>query len=696
VAASIPLERTRNIGIAAHIDAGKTTVTECILVATKRIHRLGYVDEGSAQMDYMPQEGERGITITAAATTCEWAAHSINIIDTPGHVDFTVEVERSLRVLDGCIAVFCAASGVQPQSETVWRQANRYAIPRIAFVNKMDRMGAHFHDVLHQMRAKLEANVVAVQLPIGSEDQFQGIVDLISRKALFYPPSEDTGRQLELPVGREGPIPADMKALSETFREALVVAVADVDEVVEQQYLDGVQPSEDELRAGLRRATVTCRLVPVLCGSALRGRGIQPLLDAVVNYLPSPLDVPDVVGMEPDSGRETTRRPDPDEPFCGLLFKVLADPFTGRLAFVRVYSGVLRKGTSVLNTRLDRQERASRLLRMHANKREDLTEAGPGDIVAVIGLQTSTTGDTLCDRKAPIVLESMKFPEPVISMAIEPKTKLDQENLIKALARLADEDPTFAASTDTETGQQIISGMGELHLDIIKDRLLREFKVHATIGNPQVAYKETITQAARGRGEFIRQTGGRGHYGVVELELEPLEPGTNFEFVNATRGGPIPVEFMSAVQAGAREAMSAGVLAGYPVSNVRVRILDGKAHEVDSSELAFKNATVAAFRAAAEQGHPVLLEPVMSVEVVTPEGAMGEVANDLASRRADVESMTPGLGGTQVLRALAPLAGMFQYSTNLRNLTQGRGTYTMEPWMYRPVPAEVQVEIVGR
>jgi len=689
VAASTPLDRVRNIGIAAHIDAGKTTATEFMLFRTGRIHRVGSVDEGTTTTDWMDQEMERGITITSAATASEWRDHLINIIDTPGHVDFTVEVERSLRVLDGCVALFCAASGVQPQSETVWRQADRYHIPRIAFINKMDRMGAHFHDVLHQMRAKLGANVLALQLPIGSHGDFRGMVDLIHRKAYVY--SDEKGALPET-----GPVPEDMIDLVETFRDHMLAALGEHDEGLETQYLEGEEPTVEDLVAVARKATLSCSLVPVLCGSALRGLGLEPLMDAVVDYLPSPLDVRPVVGRHPEKGAEEARTADPDVPFCGLLFKVMSDPFTGRLCYVRVYSGTLKKGQTVLNPRINKRERCSRLLRMHANRREDVEQVGPGDIVAIVGLNNSTTGDTLCDQKAPIVLESMTFPEPVISMAIEPRTKADEEQLGKALQRLVDEDPTFAARTDTETGQQIISGMGELHLEIIKDRLLREFRVDARVGAPQVAYKETITKVSQARGECIRQTGGHGQYAVVVLRLEPAGDNGGFEFVDETRGGGVPLEFKPAVQAGVREAMTSGVLAGYPVDNVRAVLVDGKAHEVDSSDLAFKAAAADAFRRAAEQAHPTLLEPVMEVEVVTPDGSMGDVTNDLAARRARIVRMEGGMGNTQLIRALAPLSTLFQYSTALRDQTQGRGTYTMQPHSYEPVPPELQKEMTGR
>ncbi len=686
---SIPLSKMRNIGIAAHIDAGKTTATEYMLFRTGRIHRLGSVDEGTTQTDWMDQEMERGITITSAATACEWRDLLVNIIDTPGHVDFTVEVERSLRVLDGCVALFCAASGVQPQSETVWRQADRYRIPRIAFINKMDRMGAHFHDVLHQMRSKLGAPVVAVQLPIGAHADFRGVVDLIGREALIYgdEPDGDPDR---------GAVPADMAELVETFRDHLVVTLAERDEGLERKYLEGEEPPPEELMAALRRATLHCELVPVLCGSALRGIGIEPLMDAAVHYLPSPIDVPDVAGVHPEKGSEERRKPDPQEPFCALLFKVISDPFTGRLCYIRVYSGTLKKGQSVLNPRTGRKERASRLLRMHANRREDIDQIGPGDIVATVGLNTSTTGDTLCDRKAPIVLESMAFPEPVISMAIEPRTKPDEEQLAKALQRLVDEDPTFASKTDAETGQQIISGMGELHLEIIKDRLLREFRVDARVGTPQVAYKETITTVAQAWGECIRQTGGHGQYAVVSLRLEPTGDDVNFEFVDETKGDRVPAEFKPAIEAGVREAMASGVLAGYPVDYVRAVLVDGKAHDVDSSDLAFKVAASDAFRRAVEFAEPALMEPVMQVEVVTPEGSMGDVTNDLNARRGRVVSMEAGAGGTQVIAGLAPLGSMFQYSTSLRDMTQGRGTYTMQPWSYERVPSDLQKELTGR
>ncbi len=683
------LERMRNIGIAAHIDAGKTTATEAILYRTGRIHRPGSVDSGTTTTDWMDQEMERGITITSAATACDWRDHLINIIDTPGHVDFTVEVERSLRVLDGCVAIFCAASGVQPQSETVWRQADRYSIPRIAYINKMDRMGANYHDVLHQMRAKLGADVVALQLPIGSHSEFIGMVDLIDREAYVYGTEPHSLHSVEA-------VPADMVDLVEMFRDHLVAAVAEHDEELEMKYLEGEEPTREELMRVLRAGTLHKSLVPVLCGSSLRGLGTVPLMEAIVDYLPSPLDVADVVGTLPDrEDEEVTRGPDREEPFCALLFKVMTDPFTGRLSYIRVYSGTLKKGSTVLNPRTGKRERISRLLRMHANRREDVAEVGPGEIVAVVGLNNSTTGDTLCDQKSPIVLESMSFPEPVISMAIEPRTRADEEQLYKALQRLVEEDPTFSARTDDETGQQIISGMGELHLDIIKDRLLREFKVDARIGAPQVAYKETITQVGQARGECIRQTGGHGQYAVVDLRVEPMSE-QGLDFVDETRGDVVPREFKTAIERGVASAMTSGALAGYPVDNVRVALTGGKSHEVDSSDVAFKIAAADAFRKATADARPALLEPVMDVEILTPEKNMGDVTNDLASRRARVTSMDPAPGGAQVLKALVPLGSMFQYSTGLRDSTQGRGTYTMQPHGYERVPAEIQKEITGR
>ncbi|ADU52375.1 translation elongation factor 2 (EF-2/EF-G) [Thermaerobacter marianensis DSM 12885] len=682
-----PLERTRNIGIAAHIDAGKTTTTERILYYTGRVHRMGEVHEGAATMDWMVQEQERGITITSAATTCFWRDHRINIIDTPGHVDFTVEVERSLRVLDGVIAIFAARGGVEPQSETVWRQANKYRVPRIAFVNKMDVVGANFFRVLDQMRERLGANPVAIQLPIGVEDSFRGIVDLVEMKAIFY--RDELGTRYEAEE-----IPADMQEQAQEYREKLLEAVAEIDEELMMKYLEGEAISTEEIRAALRKGTVNLQLVPVLCGSAYRNKGVQLLLDAVVDYLPSPLDIAAVRGSDPKTGQETERKVSDDEPFSALVFKIMTDPYVGKLAFFRVYSGHLKAGSYVYNSNKGRQERIGRIVRMHANHREEVDEVWTGDIAAAVGLKDTITGETLCDPNAPIVLESMEFPEPVISVAIEPKTQADQDKLGESLNKLAEEDPTFRVHTDEETGQTIISGMGELHLEIIVDRLMREFKVQANVGKPQVAYKETITRPARAEGKYIRQTGGRGQYGHVVLEIEPLEPGAGFEFVNKIVGGVVPKEYIPAVEAGVREAMQNGILAGYPVLDVRVALVDGSYHEVDSSEMAFKIAGSMGFRNAALQAGPVLLEPIMKVEVVVPETYMGDVIGDINARRGRVEGMEPEAGGLQVIRAMVPLAEMFGYATDLRSKTQGRGTYTMQFSHYEQVPRNIADQIV--
>ncbi|QBS37035.1 elongation factor G [Thermaerobacter sp. FW80] len=682
-----PLERTRNIGIAAHIDAGKTTTTERILYYTGRVHRMGEVHEGAATMDWMVQEQERGITITSAATTCFWRDHRINIIDTPGHVDFTVEVERSLRVLDGVIAIFAARGGVEPQSETVWRQANKYRVPRIAFVNKMDVVGANFFRVLDQMRERLGANPVAIQLPIGVEDSFRGIVDLVEMKAIFY--RDDLGTRYEAEE-----IPADMREQAEEYREKLLEAVAEIDEGLMVKYLEGEPISAQEIRAALRQGTINLQLVPVLCGTAYRNKGVQPLLDAVVDYLPSPLDIAAVRGIDPKTGQEVERKVSDDEPFAALVFKIMTDPYVGKLAFFRVYSGHLKAGSYVYNSNKGRQERIGRIVRMHANYREEVDEVWTGDIAAAVGLKDTITGETLCDPNAPIVLESMEFPEPVISVAIEPKTQADQDKLGESLNKLAEEDPTFRVHTDEETGQTIISGMGELHLEIIVDRLMREFKVAANVGKPQVAYKETITRPARAEGKYIRQTGGRGQYGHVVLEIEPLEPGGGFEFVNKIVGGVVPKEYIPAVEAGVREAMQNGILAGYPVLDVRVSLVDGSYHEVDSSEMAFKIAGSMGFRNAALQAGPVLLEPIMKVEVVVPEAYMGDVIGDINARRGRVEGMEPEAGGLQVIRALVPLAEMFGYATDLRSKTQGRGTYTMQFSHYEQVPKNIADQII--
>ncbi|WP_258358912.1 elongation factor G [Moorella sulfitireducens (nom. illeg.)] len=688
MAREYPLEKTRNIGIMAHIDAGKTTTTERILFYTGRVHRLGEVHDGNATMDWMVQEQERGITITSAATTCFWREHRINIIDTPGHVDFTVEVERSLRVLDGAIAVFCSVGGVEPQSETVWRQADKYGVPRIAYINKMDRVGADFFRGVRMIAERLGANPVPIQLPIGAEENFRGLVDLIRQKAIYY--IDELGTTIE-----EGPVPADMADLVQEYREKLLEAVAESDEELMLKYLEGEELTEDEIKAGIRKATIAVKMVPVLCGSSFKNKGVQPLLDAVVDFLPAPTDVPAIQGIDPETGSEDERHSSDNEPFAALAFKIMADPYVGKLTFFRVYSGTLKSGSYVYNSTKGRRERIGRILRMHANHREEVDEAYAGDIAAAVGLKETTTGDTLCDEQHPIVLEAMEFPEPVISVAIEPKTKADQEKMSLALQRLAEEDPTFKMHTDPETGQTIISGMGELHLEIIVDRLLREFKVGAKVGRPQVAYKETLRRAVKAEGKFIRQTGGRGQYGHVVIEVEPQEPGKGYEFLNKIVGGVVPKEYVPAVDAGIQEAMSNGVLAGYPVVEVRVSLVDGSYHEVDSSEMAFKIAGSLAFKEAAKKAGPVLLEPVMKVEVVVPEEYMGDVIGDLNARRGRVEGMEPR-AGAQVIRALVPLAEMFGYATDLRSRTQGRGTYVMQFSHYEEVPQNIAAEIIAK
>jgi elongation factor G len=677
--ADTDLYKVRNIGIAAHIDAGKTTTTERILYYTGRVHRMGEVDDGDATMDWMPQEMERGITITSAATTCEWNGCRINIIDTPGHVDFTAEVERSLRVLDGMVMVMCAVGGVQPQSETVWRQANKYSVPRIVFVNKMDRVGADFHDVLHQMRSRLGAHVLAVQLPIGAEAQFSGVIDLIEQKA--YEWDDELGEEF-----REIPIPANMAQRVATFREHVIVTLAEADPDLENMYLEGEEPTPERMREALRKLTVAGKVVPVFSGTSLRNKAVQPLLDAIVEYLPSPREIPDIIGQHPKSGEEEVRKPLPDEPVCAYVFKVVSDAFVGQLAYLRVYSGRIKKGDSLLNARTGRKERISRLLRMHANRREDLDAVEAGDIVGAVGLSAALTGDTLCAQNAPILLEAISFPEPVISLAIEPKSKADEEKLSEALHKLAVEDPTFSVRTDKDTGQQIISGMGELHLEIICDRLRREFSLDVHVGKQQVSYKETISTAAEGEGRFVRQTGGRGQYGHVVVALEPAEADVEFEFVDGSKGGVVPKEFIPAIEAGLREAMDSGPLAGYPATRIRATLLNGSYHEVDSSEIAFRVAAGMAYRDAYMKASPVLLEPIMLAEIITPEGHMGDVVNDLSARRAEIVSMQSGAGDTQTIKAHVPLAEMFGYSTALRSLTQGRATYTMEPESYQPVP----------
>jgi elongation factor G len=677
-----PLERTRNIGIIAHIDAGKTTTTERVLFYTGRTHRMGNVDAGTTVTDWMEQERERGITITAAAITCFWRDHQINIIDTPGHIDFTAEVQRSLRVLDGGIVVFDAVAGVEPQSETVWRQADRYRVPRICFVNKMDRTGADFWRTIVMIQDRLGANPVALQVPIGAESSFKGIVDLVRMEAIIY--TDDLGTRLDT-----AEIPDELQEEAARRRERLVEQVAETDEALTVKYLEGEEISGDELRRALRQATLDLELVPVLCGAALRNKGVQPVLDAVVDYLPSPLDIPPIVGFNPATGKEESRTADESEPLAALVFKIVSDPYVGRLAYFRVYSGRLDSGMMVLNSTRDRKERIGRLLRMYANHREEIARVPAGDIGAVLGLKGTFTGETLCDRRRSVVLESIKFPEPVISVAIEPRTQADQDKMADALARLAEEDPTFQVRVDENTGQTLISGMGELHLEVLVDRMLREFKVSASVGKPQVAYRETITRPTRVEGRFIRQTGGRGQYGHVWLEIEPLEKGKGFEFEDRTTGGVIPKEFVPAVEQGVREAMESGVLAGYPLVDLKVTLVDGSYHDVDSSEVAFKIAGSMALRDGVQKAGPVLLEPVMSVEAVVPQEFTGDVIGDLNARGAQVESVELRADGVQAMRAHVPLAEMFGYATDLRSMTQGRGTFTMEFNHYDEVSSEV-------
>jgi len=690
MARQIALERTRNIGIMAHIDAGKTTATERILYYTGINYKIGEVHEGTATMDWMVQEQERGITITSAATTCFWRDHRINIIDTPGHVDFTMEVERSLRVLDGAVALFDSVAGVEPQSETVWRQADKYGVPRLAFVNKMDRVGADFFRTVVMMKDRLRSNAVPVQLPLGSEDKYRGVIDLITMKAVVWD-EESLGAKY-----REDDIPADMRPQADEYREKLIEAAADAEESLMEKYLEGGTIGEDELRAAIRKGTLAMSMVPVLCGSAFKNRGVQPLLDAVVEYLPSPVDVPPVKGLLPDKKEEATRPASDTAPFAALAFKIMTDPFVGVLTFFRVYSGVLSSGSYVFNsTKGGRKERIGRLLKMHANKREDIKEVYAGDIAAAVGLRQTTTGDTLCDEDHPIILESIDFPDPVIHIAIEPKTKDDQEKLGVALQKLAAEDPSFRVHSEQETGQTIISGMGELHLEIIVDRLLREFKVDANVGKPQVAYRETIRKAVEQEGRFIRQTGGRGQYGHVWITLEPLPPGSGFEFKDGTKGAPVPKEYVPAVEKGIREALEGGVLAGYPLVDVKATLTDGSYHDVDSSEIAFKIAGSMAAKEGAAKAKPVILEPIMAVEVVAPEEFMGEVIGDLASRRGRVQGHE-ARAGAQVITAQVPLAQMFGYSTDLRSKTQGRATYTMQFAHYEPAPATISEEIAAK
>lgn len=682
----IPIEKTRNIGIMAHIDAGKTTTTERVLYYTGVSYKMGEVHEGTAIMDWMVQEQERGITITSAATTCFWKDYRINIIDTPGHVDFTIEVERSLRVLDGAIAVFCAVGGVEPQSETVWRQADKYRVPRIAFVNKMDRVGADYYRVIDMMVERLHTRPVVLQLPIGVEDAFIGVVDLVNMNAIIWDEST-LGAKYHFED-----IPSGMGDLAGRYREKLVEAAADFDERIMEKYLEGSVITGEELKGAIRKATIGMHITPILCGAAFKNKGVQPLLDAVVDYLPSPIDVLPVEGIDPDTGDRETRPASGDAPFSALAFKIMTDPFVGQLTFLRVYSGYLTSGSYVYNSTKGQKERIGRLLKMHANKREEIKEVYAGDIAAAVGLRNTITGDTICDEGHPILLEAMEFPEPVMSIAIEPKTKADQEKLGGSLQKLATEDPSFKIRTDEETGQTIISGMGELHLEIIVDRLLREFKVEANVGRPQVAYKETITRKATAEGKYIRQTGGRGQYGHVVLEIEP---GKGFEFINKIVGGVIPKEYIPAVEKGVKEALEVGVLAGYPVVDVTVTLLDGSYHEVDSSEIAFKIASSIGFKEAVKKANPVILEPIMDLEVVTPEQFMGDVIGDINSRRGKIMGME-ARGGFQVIHAKVPLAEMFGYSTDVRSETQGRATFTMQFSHYEQVPASIAEGIVER
>ncbi len=682
-----PLARTRNIGIIAHIDAGKTTVTERILFYTDKIYKIGEVHEGAATMDWMPQEQERGITITAAATTCFWNNTRINIIDTPGHVDFTVEVERSLRVLDGAVVVFDGVAGVEPQSETVWRQADRYGVPRFCFINKLDRTGADFWRCVDSIKDRLGANAVPIQIPIGQEGQFQGVVDLIEMNAIIY--RDDLGAKPEVTD-----IPADLLAEAETHRATMIEAVAEVDDELTMKFLEGEELTPQEIRHGLRLGTLQNRVVPVLTGSALKNKGVQPMLDAVVHYLPSPLDVPPITGIDPD-GNEVVRAVDEKEPFAALAFKIAADPFVGKLAFFRVYSGKLKTGSYVYNASKGKKERIGRIVELHANSREDIDEVGAGDIAAAVGLKDTFTGDTLTDLDHPVILESMTFPEPVIEVAIEPKTKADQDKLAVALQRLAEEDPTFRVHNDEESGQTLIAGMGELHLDVLVDRMVREFKVAANVGKPQVSYRETIRREAEGNGRFVRQTGGRGQYGHAIIRLGPGEKGSGYEFVDKIVGGVIPREYIKAVDAGIREALETGVYAGFPMVDVKATLFDGSTHEVDSSEMAFKIAGSMAAKAAVQKANPAILEPVMRVEVVMPEEFMGDVIGDLNSRRGHIEGMD-NRNGTQVVSAFVPLASMFGYVTDLRSMTQGRATSSMEFSHYAEVPKAIAQELVQK
>ncbi|MCL5980715.1 MAG: elongation factor G [Gammaproteobacteria bacterium] len=696
MARTTPIDRYRNIGIMAHIDAGKTTTTERILFYTGVSHKIGEVHEGTAVMDWMAQEQERGITITSAATTCFWKGmdgqrpeHRINIIDTPGHVDFTIEVERSLRVLDGAVAVFCAVGGVQPQSETVWRQANKYGVPRIAFVNKMDRQGANFKRVVDQIQSKLRGHPVPIQLPIGEEERFRGVIDLFKMKAINW---DDSTQGMRF---TEEEIPADLREEAEAARHFMIESIADADEELMLKYLEGEEISAPELMAGLRKSTIAGHVVPVLCGSAFKNKGVQAMLDAVLDYLPSPVDIPPVEGVDPDRGAVLLRRPDDGEPFSALAFKIMTDPFVGQLTFFRVYSGVLTAGSTVLNPGRDQKERIGRILQMHANERHEIKEVLAGDIAAAVGLKIAYTGDTLCDLNKPIALEQIEFPEPVIHVAVEPKTKADQEKMGIALGKLAQEDPSFRVRTDQESGQTIISGMGELHLEILVDRMKREFGVEATVGAPQVAYRETIRKTVEAEGKFVRQSGGRGQYGHVWLRLEPQEPGTGFSFENGVVGGTVPKEFIGPTQKGVEEALESGIIAGFPVVDVKVTIFDGSYHDVDSSEAAFKIAGSMGFKAGAAKANPVLLEPIFAVEVVTPEEYMGDIIGDINSRRGMMQGMEDE-AGAKVIRCEVPLAEMFGYATTVRSLSQGRATYTMQFEKYMEVPGHVAEAIVKK
>ena len=682
------LENTRNIGIMAHIDAGKTTTTERILFYTGKTHKIGETHDGSATMDWMEQEQERGITITSAATTCFWKGNRINIIDTPGHVDFTVEVERSLRVLDGAVTVLCAKGGVEPQSETVWRQADKYRVPRMAYVNKMDINGADFYRVVDMMKERLRANAVPIQLPIGKESSFRGIVDLINMEADVY--YDDLGKDVRIE-----PIPEDMLADAESYREALVEAVAGSDEELMEKYLEEGELSIEDIKAGLRKATIANDIVPVVCGTSYKNKGVQKLLDAVIDFMPAPTDVDDIKGINPETEEEEVRPSSDDEPFAALAFKIMTDPYVGKLCFFRVYSGTIKSGETALNPKKKgNRERFSRILQMHANERKDIDCVYAGDIAAIVGTKYTTTGDTLCDEKHPIILESMEFPEPVIKVAIEPKTKAGQEKMGLSLAKLAEEDPTFRAYTDEETGQTIIAGMGELHLEVIVDRLLREFKVEANVGKPQVSYKETITKSADEDCKYARQSGGKGQYGHVKITLEPNEPGKGYEFVNKVVGGAIPKEYIPAVDAGIQGALQSGILAGYNVVDVKVTLYDGSYHEVDSSEMAFKIAGSMAFKNAMRKANPILTEPIMKVVVVTPDDYMGDVMGDINSRRGQIQSMDP-VSGAQQITAMIPLSNMFGYATDLRSKTQGRGQYSMEPSHFAEIPKNIAAEIIA-